>query len=187
MSLDEQLARTWAGVTRPSVPVEVLRARIKAQRRRWILHRGGEVLLTLAVLVVFGLALRDDGMTPRHWLLLPFYAVFLPVAWTLILRTPRSPAADSNENVHTYARLRLAQLRASLRELEIARRAALALLLYAVLAASAAWWLGSADWRQDAGWMLACAATWLLASELVIRRRRRRRLREYRAMRRLLQ
>lgn len=186
MDLDEQLALTWGSVTHDPLPVETLRTRIAAQRRRRILQRGLEVVLTLVALIVFGLALLDAKMTPVHWLLLPFYAVFLPVAWTLALRAPAHPASDSAENVRTFARLRMAQLRANLREIHIARRAAVALLLYSVVASGIAVWLGGADWYLDAGWLLAVSVLWALGTHVTTRRIHRRRLREYRAMRRLL-
>lgn len=185
MDLDEQLALAWGSATHDPLPLQALRARIAAQRRRRILQRGLEGVLTLVALVVFGIALFDAGMTPAHWLLLPFYAVFLPTAWALALRAPAHPASDSTESVHTFARLRMAQLRASLREIHIARRAALALFLYSAFAAGAAWSLGS-DWRSDAGWVLAAALLWAAGTHLVTHGARRHRWREYRAMRRLV-
>lgn len=186
MDLDEQLALAWGSVTRDQLPLETLRTRIAAQRRRRILQRSVEVALTFVAVGVFGFALLDAGMTPMHWLLLPFYAVFLPTAWALALRAPAHPAADSTESVHTFARLRMAQLRASLRDIHIARRAAVALLLYAVVAAGSAGWLGDTDWHLGAGWLLAVSALWALGTWFTTQRTRRRRLREYRAMRRLV-
>lgn len=186
MDLDDRLAQAWRNETHDSVPLQSLRARIKAQRRRRVLQRTVEAALTLAALAVFGLALLGSGMTPMHWMLLPFYAVFLPVAWVLVLHAPGQGASDVAENVHTFARLRMAQLRASLREIHIARRVAVALLIYAALAAGTAGWIGGADWHRSAGKLLLVALLWAVGTQLVTAPARRRRLREYRAMRRLV-
>lgn len=186
MDIDDQLALAWGEVSHAGIPLERLRTRIKRQRRRLILQRCIEVLLTVFALIVFGLALHGSRMTPIHWLLLPFYAVFLPIAWALILRAPKPASSDVIASVNTFARLRMTQLRAGLREIRIARHVALALLTYAALAAGSAWWFGSAEWRLDAAWLLLVALLWALGTHVITAHVRRRRLREYRTMRRLV-
>ena len=77
------------------------------------------------MVILFGRALLTPRSDRRTALLLPFYAVFLPAG--LADPGPRSRATttpDASTDTSTYARLRMAQLRTSLRDLWLARWAA---------------------------------------------------------------
>lgn len=170
---------------RPPQDGTALAARVRRHRWRHRLWRGLEIALTLFAVVLLGRLLSGDGAAPAHWLVLPFFAVYLPAAWLLLLRAPRPQAVDAAQDVRTYAHVRLSQLRTGLRDLWLARIAALSLLAYAIVAASGAFAFGDAAWRAPALRLLAYAVLWTLATFWLSRRRRRRRLREYRALRRL--
>ena len=145
-----------------------------------------ELALTLVAVLVFGQALLSGRTGPSHWLMMPFFAVFLPIAWTIVLRAPRRQAGDVSERVSIYARLRLGQLRMGLRDLWLARRAAWALLGYAAVVNLGIWLPAVAHWRSAASLLLCVAVAWLVATVWLSRVLRRRWLREYRAVRRLI-
>ena len=184
MDFDEQLSRSWQAETRTATTTELTK-RINRQHLRIRAQRSVEVILTLVVVLVFGQALISRGLDPAHWLLLPFFAVFLPLAWTLILRTPRRASRDLTESTSIYARLRLAQLRTNLRDLWLARATARALLAYAFIANLLVWTTADASWRAAAGTLLVYALAWAIGTWWLNRRLRRARLREYRSVARL--
>lgn len=185
MDFDEQLSRSWQAETRTATTTE-LTTRIKRQRLRIYAQRSLEVLLTLFAVLVFGQALISRSLDPAHWLLLPFFAVFLPLAWTVILRAPRRASWDLTESTSIYARLRLAQLRTNLRDLWLARVTARALVAYAVIANILVWVTANASWHPAAWTLLAYALIWAVGTWWLVRRMRRAWLREYRAVARLL-
>lgn len=184
MNFDDLLKDTWQGETRQAAPAE-LADRVRRQRQRHRLQRAIEIALTLVAVLVFGYALWSGDIGPIHWLLLPFFMVYLPMAWALILRTPRSSHADVAENTRLYARLRMSQLRTRLRDLWLARVAAWSLLAYVIAANAAVWVFGNADWRVAGMTLLGFAVVWIGATFWFSHSRRRASLREYRAMRSL--
>jgi hypothetical protein len=185
MDFDEQLSKSWQAETRTATATE-LTTRINRQRLRIRAQRSLEVILTLVAVLVFGQALVSRSLEPAHWLLLPFFAVFLPLAWTIILRAPRRANRDLTESTSIYARLRLAQLRTNLRDLWLARGVALALLAYAVVANILVWTAADASWRPAASTLLIYALAWAIGTWWLNRRLRRARLREYRSVARLV-
>ncbi|QDH71204.1 hypothetical protein [Marilutibacter alkalisoli] len=185
MNFDDDLKAAWQNEVRPTPPRQ-LTDRVRRHRQRHRLQRGLEVVLTCVAVGVFGYALMSRTAGPTHWLLLPFFMVFLPVVWSVVLRAPAPRGGDASEAPQVYARLRLSQLRSGLRDLWLARRAAIALLAYALIALAVSWSFGDAVWRGAATTLLIYASGWLLATFAYSHRLRRRRLREYRSTRRML-
>lgn len=184
MNFDDRLKAAWQGGV-PHASQAQLTARVRRHRQRHRLQRAGEVALTCVAVVVFGYALLSGSAGPAHWLLLPFFLVYLPVVWAIVLRKPGQRGEDASEPPQVYARIRLSQLRASLRDLWLMRRVMLLLLAYAVLANAAVFLLGDADWRGTAMTLLAYALACVGVTWLASHRLRRRRLREYRSTRRM--
>lgn len=181
---DDRLAQAFKAEAPPTAAPDLAR-RVHQRRWRHRAYRALEVALTLAAVAVFVPALVGGGMTPVHWLLMPFYAVFLPAAWVIALRNPGRRGHDVTQSAGIYAHLRMAQLRTGLRDLWLARAAAWALLGYSVLANVGIWVLGATHWRSD-GWVLLLVAVgWYAATRWLSASLRRRWLREYRAVRRL--
>ena len=187
MEIEDQLRTAWNAESGAQADLAGLTARVRRQQRRMMLQRLLEVTLTVAAIVLFAHALASQAMAPAHWLLLPFFAVFLPTAWLLTLRGPRPDAEAATEPTNVYARIRLAQVKISLRDLWLARRAAQGLLVYALLGCLGAWIFGDAQWREAALWLLIYALAWLGASLLVTHRIGRRTRSEYRNLRGLLE
>ncbi|KLJ01004.1 hypothetical protein [Luteimonas sp. FCS-9] len=181
---DDLMQAAWQE-ERPDGDGAMLAARVRRHRWRHRLRRGVEIALTLIAVVLLGRLLTGDDATPAHWLVLPFFAVYLPAVWCLLLRAPRPQSIDATQDVRTYAHVRLSQLRTALRDLWLARIAALGLSVYAAVAATAALASGDAAWQIPAGQLLAWAGVWTLATFWLSHRQRGRRLQEYRAMRRL--
>lgn len=187
MNIEDQLHAAWKAESGGHLDLAELTARVRRQRRRRYLQRAMELAMTLVAVAVFVHALTTQSMAPAHWLLLPFFAVFLPTVWILTLRAPRLDTDAATAPTHVYAQLRLAQLKISLRDLWLARRSAQGLLIYSVLACIGAWWFGDVQWRESAQVLLLYASVWLVATFLVTRRLGRRKHREYRNLRELLE
>ena len=187
MTIEDQLREAWNSESGGQVDLSSLTARVRRQQRRRFMQRSLEAMLTIAAVFLFAHALISQTMGPAHWLLLPFFAVFLPTAWLLTLRSPRTDAEATVAPTQVYARIRMAQLRISLRDLWLARRAAQGLFAYALLACLGAWRFGDAQWQAAALWLLAYALAWLIASLLVTHRIGRRTRSEYRNLRGLLE
>jgi len=185
MNFDDELARAFKAEAPPAAAPDLVR-RVRQRRWRHRAMRALEVVLTLVAVAVFVPALVSGGMTPVHWLLLPFYAVFLPTVWVFALRKPGGHAQDATRSGTIYAHLRMAQLRTGLRDLWLARATAWALLGYSVLANVGIWGLGATDWRVDGAVLLLVAMGWLAGTLWLNAALRQRWLREYRAVRRLL-
>lgn len=185
MNFDDLLKDAWQGEI-GAAPRHDLTRLVRSRQRRQRLQRMLELALTLAAVLVFGQALLSGRAEPSHWLLMPFFAVFLPIAWTIVLRAPLRQAGDVSERVSIYARLRLAQLRMGLRDLWLARRAAWALLGYATVVNLGVWLPAATHWRSAAWPLLTVAVGWLVATVWLSGALRRRWLREYRAVRRLI-
>lgn len=184
MNFDDLLKDAWQGEPGSSAMPDLTR-RVHRQRRRLLLQRAVEVVLTVVAVLVFGQALVTGHATPAHWLLMPFYVVFLPIVWGIALRAPRRRGEDVTERVRTYASLRLSHLRVTLRDLWLARATGWALLGYAAAANVGVWVLADTHWRSTGLVLLISAVAWLGATLWVSRMLRRRLLREYRSVRRL--
>lgn len=185
MNFDDLLKAAWHS-ERQSASQRELTRRVVRQRMRLRVRRGIELALTAAALLVFGRSLLSQSMGPAHWLTLPFFALYIPIAWAIILRAPRRRAWDASERADVYARRRLSQLRASLRDLRFAGAAAGVLFVYAVAANAVVWWLADDRWREAGVILLIAAGACLLATWALIVLSRRRVLLEYRAVRRLV-
>ena len=181
---DDLMRSAWQAA-RPPVDSAALVRRVRRHRMLHRLRRGLEIAITLLAVVVLLRPLAGAALTPAYWLVMPFFAVYMPVAWWLLLRTPSPRAEAATLDVATYAQVRLAQLRAGLRELRIARLTAVVLLVYALSAVIATTVIDADAWRSAAGRLLLYAGVCALLTYAVSRTRRRRYLAEYRAMRRL--
>lgn len=177
---DDILKDAWKGEVPPATHVALDR-RVRRQRLLHRLQRSVEVALTLAAVLVFGHALVSGRIGPTHWLMLPFYVVFLPVAWTVILGRSRG-GGGAAADVQSYAQLRLVQLRTGLHDLWLARVTARSLLAYAIVVAAGTWALADAGWRDAALALLGASVAWRMAVYWLGRARCRALLREYRAM-----
>ena len=185
MNFDDDLRNAWlAEQGRPDTGK--LTARIRRHRRRHGLMRALEAILTCVAIGVFGYALGSRSANAAHWLLLPFFAIYLPAAWIILLRKARPQAGHSSEAPQDYARIRMSQLRTSLRDLWLAHCIALFLLGYAAIAVAVTTLFGDTEWREVAMLLLACAAAWMGITFVFGRRLRRLRLREYRSAMRML-
>lgn len=185
MNFDELMKDAWQGQV-PSAKQRDLMRRVRRRQLRLRVLRAMEVALTVVAVLVFGQALLSGRVDPAHWLLMPFFVVYLPMAWAIVLRAPRRNATDATGSASTYARLRLDQLRAGLRDLWLARAATWLLLGYAVVTNSGLWlWAGDA-WRGAGFALLVMAGASLGATLWLSRTLRQRWLREYRAVQRLI-
>ncbi|AOH35779.1 hypothetical protein BGP89_04925 [Luteimonas sp. JM171] len=184
MKFDDLLKDAWQGQTHSAMQQNLTR-RIRQREWRLRMLRSLEIALTVGAVLMFGQALLSGRVDPAHWLLMPFFLVFLPMAWFVVLRAPKRRATDATGSASTYARLRLAQLRAGLRDLWLARTTAWALLAYAVVANSGVWLLASEAWRDAGLALLFMAVASLGATVWLSRTLRKRWLREYRAIQRL--
>lgn len=185
MDTDERLRALWQQQQPPPAAFHDLAGRITRHRLAAMAYRALEVLLTLAAVGLFAWPLWTGEVSPRHWLLMPFFAVFLIVSWTVILRQRSRAQLAASESAAVYARLRLLQLRDSLRNLLLAERSAIALLVYAAAALVGAFWSDAAAWRSAAITLLAYSALWYLGTRWLVTRKRRAMWREYRAVRRM--
>lgn len=184
MDTDERLRALWQGQRLPAVPAAQLLARVQRHHHRLRLQRVLEAVISLTAVAWFSATFLSRPFAPVEWLLLPYFSVFLVVAWSFNLRhAPRHQALA--ENTKVYASLRLAQLRARLRELQLVRRSAQWLLGYALAALLFALFLGSSDWHRATLSLAATAVFWLLGCELIVRHWGLRCRREYRALLRL--
>jgi len=168
------------------VRLEKIGIQVRAQRRWHALRRGLEILLSLAAVGFFAFRLFNGQLGPQDWVLLPFFAVFLPLIWLLILRGSRRKFSRATDAAADFANHRLAQLRANLREVWLARRAVHGLVLYAIAVFALTRWRGDAGWQEAGIYLLMWSLLWGLLAGLILRWYRPRLLREYRALRRLL-
>lgn len=185
MKFDDLLKDAWQGQTHSAIQRDLTR---RVRRRRWRLRllRSLEVALTVVAVLVFGQALLSGRVDAAHWLLMPFFLVFLPMVWAIVLRAPKRHATDATGSASTYARLRLAQLRTGLRDLWLARTTTWSLLAYAVVANAGVWLLAGETWREAGLALLVMAVVSLGATVWLSRTLRQRWLREYRAVQRLI-
>ena len=185
MDIDESLREVWQRQQPSQMLSHQLFDSVKRHRRAVILQRVVEVLMTLAAVAVLGWPLWTGNLAPVHWLLIPFFTVFLIVSWTLVLRQRRSANLEVSENVAAFAKQRKLQLLDSLKDLKFSQISAIALLIYAAVAFLGAHWLGGADWQFSANFLLLYSTGCYLGTRPLVRRKRRRLWREYRAVRRI--
>lgn len=181
---DKLMQSAWQ-TARPPADAAALAASVRRTRWHRRLRRCLEVVLTLAGITLLARPLFGGATTPAYWLVMPFFVAYLPTVWWLLLRDTQPSPADAAQSVRIYAQTRLTQLRAGLRELRIARIAAIGLLAYATVAAISAFAMGDPAWQAPARDLLAYAAVCALGTLWLSRWQGRRRLGEYRAMRRL--
>lgn len=184
MSFDDILKSAWRDEQTTAAPGR-LAARVHRRRLRHRLQRGAEVTLTLIAIALGIRVLASGQIEPAHYLLLPFFIAYLPMAWAFILRAPRQRREGVDENTRFYARLRMSQLHTGLRDWWLARFAAWSLLAYAIAANVGVWLLGDAHWRSGGAWLLGFTLVWTVCTLGLGYRRRTSLLREYRAMKRL--
>ncbi|MCD9032712.1 hypothetical protein LDO32_13350 [Luteimonas sp. Y-2-2-4F] len=186
MDLDDaRLRELWQRQPPPPAPAPRLMARVCRHRRIAALWRALEVALTLGGAALLLWPGADGGLAPRQWLLIPFFAAFLAVAWAIVLRGRTGPRALAAEDGAAYARARQRQLRGSLRDLRVAELAATGLLAYAGVALAVCL-VAVEAWRADAAVLFAWGALWWTGTRWLVRRRRPPLRAEYRAMARLL-
>ncbi len=186
MKIDKQdLSALWQQQKPPTNLAPSLTARIHRHRRAAAVRLVVEVALS-----VIGAALllwpgSDGSLSPAQWLLIPFFAVFLAVSWTLILQQRSDRKFAASEPVSVYAPLRLQQLRGTLRNLKIASGSAIALGVYGLLVLMGAYLIGNEAWLDAAIRLVAWTSLWGAGTWVLVTRRRRISLREYRAVRRV--
>jgi len=185
MSFDDLLKDAWQGQAQAPAQHDLTR-RVRRRQMRLRLLRTLEVALTIIAVLVFGQALLSGRVDPAHWLLMPFFLAFLPMAWIFVLRSPRRHAADATGSASTYARLRLAQLRTGLRDLWLARTTAWVLLAYALVVNAGVWVLGGSSWREAGLALLLMAVAAMAVTLWLSRTLRQRWLREYRGVYRII-
>lgn len=181
---DDPLRAAWLGQAAPPPIAPDLAARLGAHRRRRVAWRVLEAVVSMGAIAAFAGNALGGGFTAIDWLLLPFFAAYLPVAWWAVLRDDGRDTLAGEDTRH-YAATRLAQLRRLMHEGWLARRGTDALLAYALLALPAVWLAGWAAALDDAGWVLAAASAMWIAMRLGLRPMRRRWWRERLALRRL--
>jgi Ca2+/Na+ antiporter len=185
MKFDDLLKYAWQGQTHSGM-LQNLTCRVRRRQRRLRLLRTVEVVLTAIALLVFGQVLLSGDVAPAHWLLMPFFLVFLPIVWFIVMRAPRRNATDATASASSYALHRLAQLRTGLRDLWLARKTGWLLLAYAAVANSGVWLFAGDEWREAGVALLVMAVALLAATLWLSRTLRQHWLREYRAVRRLI-
>lgn len=181
---DDPLRAAWLGQAAPPAMPPDLAGRLDGHRRRRLALRALEALVSVGAIAGFAASALGGGFTPIDWLLLPFFAAYLPLVWWAVLRDDGREAHVLGDS-RRYAAERLAQLRRSMHEAWLARRATDALLAYALLALAV---VALAGWRvalDDACWVLGMAVLAWIGTRLGLRPARRRWWRERLALRRL--
>ncbi|WP_394001261.1 hypothetical protein ACF3M1_12925 [Luteimonas sp. WGS1318] len=181
---DDLLRNAWQAA-RPSTDSAALIQRVRRHRLRLRLRRSLEIALTLGAVVMLLRPLAGAAVTPAYWLVMPFFAVYMPAAWWLLLRAPQARGDAATLDVATYAQVRLSQLRAGLRELRIARVTAVVLLVYALAAMAVTTVMDAVAWQSAAGDLLIYAGACAVLTYGISYTRCRRYRAEYRGMRRL--
>lgn len=185
MNIDKDLCDLWQRQQPPQTLARDLYARVRRHRRARFLRRAVEVALTVAALGLFVWSIRSGSSSPRLWLLMPYFSVFLMVSWTYILRQQAGERTAASESAAVYATVRQLQIRASLSDLVFAERSAIALLIYALAASIGAFLLMDADWRSAVSVLLLYSMVWYVGTRWLVGRKRRGLHREYRAISRI--
>lgn len=168
----ERLATLWQTQPTRQIDVETLQRSVRRSHRRLLAMRLVEVALTVVAVLVFVPPVIAGTASPAHWLLLPYFSVFLPWVWWRTLRGPDQRLSICVESSDEYIRLRLRQIDAALSRLALSRHMALALLAYACAALVTAWLALDAGWRHASLTLIVWAAVWWLGTWVITRRRR---------------
>lgn len=185
MDIDEPLRELWQRQQPPQADAHYLFERVRRQRRAVIVRRTVEVALTLMAVAVLGWPMWNGNLEPAHWLLIPFFSVFLIVIWTILLKQQLGRKPAVSESAAVFARQRKRQLLDSLKNLSLAERGALALFIYAAVAFAGGYLLGDSAWKFATSFLLAYSGCWYFATRWLVPRKRRALWREYRAVRRM--
>ena len=132
-----------------------------------------EVALTVFAVVVFVPPLIAGSASAAHWLLLPYFAAFLPWVWWRTLRDVDQRLIICSEPSNDYVRLRLRQIDAAVTRLGLYRRVALALLAYACAVLTTALVLLDAEWHRASLSLMIWAVMWWLGTRTITHKRRR--------------
>lgn len=183
MDIDDHALRAlWQRQKPPSHLAREIAAKVERHRRRAGYQRAAEAAVTLAGVTLLVWPGNDGRWSPSQWLLVPFFAVFVAVGWTVVLGSVRRRTAAVDEPVSRYADARKAQLRDAIRHMRLAVTASAALLAYSTVALLAALWAGADAWREAATGAVAWAALWTAGTSLFARARRDAIRREYRQL-----
>ena len=186
MNSDEQALRAvWQRQQPPPRLAQELAKRVEQHRRRARIHRAAEAAITLAGVALLAWPGPDGKLSPSQWLLIPFFAVFIAIGWTIAISNKRRVLAAALEPVAMYAEARKAQLRDSARHLKVAIGASAALLVYSAAALSVSLAVGVDGWRDAATGVVVWAAVWTAGTFLLARVRGKAIRREYRQISRL--
>lgn len=181
---DRDFSALWQQQQPPADLARTIQARIHRHRRAAAVRLLVEVALTVAGATLLLWPGGDGSLSPNQWLLIPFFAVFLIVSWTLVIGQRLDGRIAVSEPVAVYSRVRLLQLRGTLRNLRFASRSAIALGAYAFLALTGSHVLGAEAWIDASMRLVAWTLIWGAGTWVLVTRRRRMALREYRAVRR---
>lgn len=185
-NIDEQdLSALWQQQQPPTGLAQTLTARINRHRRAAAVRHFVEVTLTIAGATLLLWPGGDGSLSPNQWLLIPFFAVFLVVSWTLIVQQRLTRRVAASEPVAVYVRLRLLQLRGTLRDLRLLSGSAIALGSYGLLVLMVVYVIGADAWLDAAIRLVAWSSLWGAGTWVLVTRRRRMTLCEYRAVRRV--
>lgn len=182
---DDALRALWQRQQPPSGLADAMARKVQRHRRVEKMQRVIEVALTVAGVALLTWPVVDGTLSPGHWLLIPFFSVFLVASWTTLLRQQADQRIAAREPVSVYASIRKLQLRNRLRNLKLASVSALALSGYALITLIACYLAGTAEWQHAALRLVAWAIVWMAGTWWLVRRQRRAIRREYRRIARL--
>lgn len=185
MDNDEALRELWQRQKPSRALTDGLFNRVKRHRRALMAQRGLEVAMTLAAVAVLGWPVWTGDAAPVHWLLIPFFSVFLIVSWTVALSQGLGANPALSENAATFANQRKQQVLRALKNLKLTERSVIALLVYAAAALIGGLLLGDSSWKYSASFLLAYSAACYFFARWLVGRKRRAYWREYRALRRI--
>ena len=167
------LKTLWQSQQTGQNDVETLQRKVQRSRQRLVALRLVEAALTVFAVLVFVPPLIAGSATPAHWLLLPYFAAFLPWVWWRTLRDVDERVIICGESSDDYPRLRLRQIDVTLTRQGLYRRVALVLLAYACVAAATALVFLDAEWRRASLALILWAAVWWLGTRMLTGSRRR--------------
>lgn len=182
---DQDLSALWQQQQPPTNLARKLTTRIHRHRRVAAVRLFIEVVLSVIGVTLLLWPGSDGSLSPAQLQLIPFFAVFLVVSWTLILQRTSDRQFAASEPASVYAQLRLQQLRSTLRNLKIASVSAMVLLAYGLFVLMGAYAIGAEAWLDAATRLMAWTTLWGAGTWMLVTQRRRRTLREYRAVRRI--
>ena len=178
----EDWMQTWQSSYVDRVDSEVLLARVTRVRRRRVLLRTLELVMTLVAFVVLLPPVVQGQAAPEHWLLLPFFAVFLPWVWWHALNEHKDRQCIAVEAGSDYVRLRAGQIDIALKQIRLFSLAAHGLLVYAVIALVVLALASTLVWQRAATVLVLWALLWWLGTHFLVGIRRRRLITERRRL-----